>query len=142
MTAELLCLRSYVSAMETAQFKGWKEWQVVGDPSPPVRGPNNARHQQGDATATPITTLASPLPPKQQMLTFENSKYYHKMIHSGIFFLVRSDTFPMASSSLRRGLPSRNPEERGRRQTLSGLHMCHLPCRLLNNWFLIIFRHF
>lgn len=80
--------------------------------------------------------------PKQQMLTFENSKYYHKMIHSGIFFLVRSDTFPMASSSLRRGLPSRNPEEHGRRQTLSGLHMCHLPCRLLNNWFLIIFRHF
>lgn len=33
----------------------------------------------------------------------------------------------------RRGLLSRNPEEPGRRQSLLGLHMCYLPCRLLNN---------
>lgn len=105
--------------------------------APTGRCHSHAYHNLGVRFAT-----VPPLPPKQQMLTFDNSKYYHNMIHSGIFFLVRSDTFPMASSSVRRGLPSRNPEEPGRRQTLSGLHMCHLPCRLLNNWFLIIFRHF
>lgn len=30
LSRELLCLRSYDSATEPPQFKGWKEWQAVG----------------------------------------------------------------------------------------------------------------
>lgn len=112
--------------------------------APTGRCHSHAYHNLGVKFAT-----VPPLPPNQQMLTFENSKYYHKVIHSGIFFPCEERHFPhgqqevlQGSCSVRRGLPSRNAEEPGRRYTLSGLHMCHLPCRLLNNWFLIIFRHF
>ena len=34
---------------------GYKEQQVVGDPSLLARGPNTAGHQQGDAAASHIT---------------------------------------------------------------------------------------
>lgn len=58
LTGELLCLRSYDSATEPPQCKGCKKRQVVGDPSQPARGPNNASLQQADATATHTTSVS------------------------------------------------------------------------------------
>lgn len=46
LTRELLCLRSYDSATEPPQFKGWKEQKAVGDFFSPARGPTTS-HQKG-----------------------------------------------------------------------------------------------
>lgn len=111
LTRELLCLRSYDSATEPPQFKGWKEWQAVGDSFQPARGPNNTSHQQGDVTATGTTILVSnlphfsdvseipPLPSNQQTFTSESTAI--QTIHLGIFFSFEcplgKDNFQMAS---------------------------------------------
>lgn len=117
LTEEPLCLRSYDSVTELPQFKGYKEWQVVGDPSQPARGANDASHQQGDATATDVQPgyqihhasaeewclcYSNSIPaPKPTTLTFESSRCYHTNHIFTIFSLVRvqrgSHNFQMAS---------------------------------------------
>lgn len=87
----------------------------MGGSSQPARGPNNARHLQGDITATIITTWVSnsphfshvfataipALPSNLQVFTFESSRHYHTNDRSRNCFScegpLRSDNFQMAS---------------------------------------------